>query len=429
MRRTKVHSVALGLGLTLTGAARGAPPGAPEAASPPSATDGELQQRIELLERQSAVVRARLASVEVLWARLARTSLWADCASLSVAVESAEHALTELADAHDAFARLAAGHPERRDQARRASGVLRASRSTLVDAALPVVRACGRLPQEVSPSTLPRRAPERTKTACGDADVHVDEAAIVLRSDRPEFTSSPTLGLDIARCLSGALESLPGRLVVRVEGLGLASRGLEASFFPGRRGGDWVARGDALESVVVVPLDGPLSATPALHGLVRGALQRGAEGAGCGPAATTAAASRWSEEARFLRPVSLFAVEGGAEDGARPLERVALGLPGTLPGGSSAPPWRSFAGMTCPPAADVGGATPEARALLVVLALRPVSDDQLQTLLDDWRAFRGPAPDREPARLTFFEATGTILTPARPQVRSGGCVTGLPDLP
>jgi hypothetical protein len=392
-------------------------PGARAADAPP-ASDAALQQRIELLERQTATVKGRLAALEAAQRRLdARPSLEA-CAGFGGLAGGVAHEVAALARQFAEFGVLAQRYPERREAARLAHDAVKRLRDEVLGHAMTVVARCHALgggveaPLEPSAVALP--------ITLGQALIAVGGSVVFWSGVEPEALGLPGGGLHAGRALAGAVDGLPEVLWVRVEGVTTDRAGLAASFLPGENAAgrsvmpQFVASPGALRGVVVLPFDGPLAETWALAGLAR-AFERGATtGAGCAPGGhrLEGGPMRFSAAQRAL--LGLPEVAGGASVGWTPAATSAGLAPSATCGESGH--------------RRVGDAGPAVG--LVVVTRNPVSDERMAEILADWLQFVTAGPDLDPTTSNFFEAAGGgTCRLASMHARPGGCTLGVPDLP
>jgi hypothetical protein len=396
----------------------------------PPASDAALQQRIELLERQTATLKGRLAALEAAQRRLdTRPSLEA-CAEFGALARSVGLDADVLSTRYGDLAALAERYPDRRDTAHAGSGALRVLRDELLAHAVVVVGGCEALGMRTE--AIADAEPTPVPVGEGTATLAAGGSVVFWSGVNVEALSQPGGGLKIGRMVAGALVDLPEVLWVRVEGVATDRIGLEASFLPGESGagrsllGQFVASSSGLRGVVLLPLDGPLSETWALAGLARAFDRAASNGAGdCAPALRE-------------RPRADAGLDAAAS-GAAPVrfsatERAQFGLAevagGQVVGFSSAAATASGSSATCgdgrrSPPGDAGPSV-----ALVVVTRREPTPERVAEIIGDWRRFVAPAPDLDPTTSNFFEASGGFACrPARVRPRPGGCTQGVPDLP
>ena len=387
------------------------------AAEAPPASDAALQQRIELLERQTATVKGRLAALEAAQRRLdARPSLEA-CAAFGGLAGAVGLEVAGLARQFSEFGVLAERYPERRESARHAHDAVNRVRDEVLGHAMSVVTRC----RELGGGSAPV-APGAVALPIlqGQALLAAGGSVIFWSGVDPEPLAQSGGGLRAGRTLGGALDGLPDVLWVRVEGVTTDRNGLAASFLPGENAAgrslmpQFVASPGALRGVVVLPFDGPLAETWALAGLARAFEHGETTGAGCAPGDHPDAAGPMRFSASQRAHLGLPDVSGGVTIGWTPAVASDGQGPNTICGEGA----RRHPGGVGP---SVG---------LVVVTRNPVPAERMAEMLADWLQFVTPAPDLDPTTSNFFEAAGGgSCRLAVMHARPGGCTSGVPDLP
>jgi hypothetical protein len=393
-------------------------------------SDAALQQRIELLERQTATLKGRLAALEAAQRRLDTRPSLETCAGFGGLAGAVGLEVADLARQYADFAALAERHPERRDAARLAFDALTRVRDEVIGHAVTVTAHCAAL--GVRPIAPAEARPVRLPITRGEALLAAGGSVIFWSGIDAKTLAQPGGGLWAARGLAGALDGLPDVLWVRVEGVTTDRAGLKASFLPGENAAgrslmpQFVASPGALRGVVVVPLEGPLAETWALAGLARAFERADDPAAGCAP--------------RDGRQPLVAEVSDPSAPAPGPMrftaaQRVQLGLAeaatsasvGFTPAAASAglAPMSTCGESARPHAGSVGPSVG-----LVVATLEPMSSERMVEIIADWQMFVAAGPDLDPTTANFFEASaGGTCRPARLSAHPGGCAPGVPDLP
>ncbi len=446
-------------------------PASAEETPAPGAAESAYQQRLEVVERATALLKGELAAAQRARETVERRPATGACLAAVETLAQLRSAWADLLKAYGELETAAAPFPDRRHQALLAAEQCRAGRDAVQARALTLADRCGNLsptPEPEPAQAVPILRCRGTDALEVDGELLVDDAPGAEGAGDAETFTRPQGGLLAARRAAAlGAATLPEILLVRVGDpdapqaeAEAAAHGEQASVYFSAGGGgpmrgrgaiDWLPGPTALRAVIVLPAAGRLADLPLLRNLARAFLPSVSSG-GC----VAHELGDWmlSDLGGQIGLGRRLAAVGDGTWALAPGPALGAALPyapgelSILPlaqpvaptvvmllrsgradrtGGRAIHPHtcRVTVGATVPPGGEV-------TLGIMIAASRPLTPAERLRQRRDVQMFAAEHPDDRFDRLNFHEATGgrgrlRVIPWTVDSTRS--CTSGVPDLP